>query len=60
MLKTVETPPEFLKHVSADIPAGRTTTPEDIGNMVAFLVSDVSSDIVGQIIDVDGGYIIKF
>ncbi len=60
LLKTAETPPEFTKAVSADIPAGRMTTPRDIGNMVAFLVSDVSSDIVGQIFDVDGGKIIKF
>ena len=60
VLKTAETPPEFLKHVSADIPVGRMTTPQDIGNMVAFLASEVSSDIVGQIFDVDGGKIIKF
>ncbi len=58
ILKTAETPPEFLKHVSADIPVGRMTTPQDIGNMVAFLASDVSSDIVGQVFDVDGGKII--
>jgi len=60
VLKTAVTPPEFLKHVAADIPVGRVTTPEDIGNMVAYLVSDVSSDIVGQVFDVDGGKIIKF
>jgi len=60
VLKTAETPPEFIKHVSMDIPVGRMTTPQDIGNMVAFLASDVSSDIVGQIFDVDGGKIIKF
>jgi enoyl-[acyl-carrier-protein] reductase (NADH) len=36
------------------------TSPEDIGNMVAFLASEVASDIVGQIFDVDGGTIIKF
>lgn len=59
-LKTAETPPEFIKMVSMDIPAGRMTTPQDIGNMVAFLASDVSSDIVGQNFDVDGGKIIKF
>jgi NAD(P)-dependent dehydrogenase (short-subunit alcohol dehydrogenase family) len=60
VLKTEETPPEFLKAVSASIPLGRVTSPEDIGNMVAFLASEVSSDIVGQVIDVDGGAIIKF
>ena len=60
VLKTAETPPEFIKHVSADIPVGRMTTPQDIGNMVAFLASEVASDIVGQVFDVDGGKIIKF
>ena len=60
VIKTAETPPEFTKHVNMDIPAGRMTTPQDIGNMTAFLASDVSSDIVGQVFDVDGGKIIKF
>jgi NAD(P)-dependent dehydrogenase (short-subunit alcohol dehydrogenase family) len=60
VIKTAETPPEFIKQVSMDIPVGRMTTPRDIGNMVAFLVSDVASDIVGQVFDVDGGKIIKF
>ena len=60
VIKTAETPPEFIKHVSMDIPVGRMTTPRDIGNMVAFLASEVSSDIVGQVFDVDGGKIIKF
>jgi 3-oxoacyl-[acyl-carrier protein] reductase len=37
------------------IPIKRTTTPQDIANVVAFLASDVSQDIVGQTISVDGG-----
>ncbi|OGO00467.1 MAG: hypothetical protein A2Y90_05325 [Chloroflexi bacterium RBG_13_52_12] len=60
VIKTVETPPEFTKHVNMDIPVGRMTTPQDIGSMTAFLASDVSGDIVGQVFDVDGGKIIKF
>jgi len=34
---------------------GRLTMPQDIANTVAFLASDVSSDITGQTIQVDGG-----
>jgi 3-oxoacyl-[acyl-carrier protein] reductase len=48
-------PPGFLKKVTAMIPLGRTTTPQDIANMIAFLASDVSSNITGQTISVDGG-----
>jgi 3-oxoacyl-[acyl-carrier protein] reductase len=50
-------PPEFLEKVTTMIPLGRTTTPQDIANMVAFLASDVSSDITGQTISVDGGLV---
>ena len=49
-------PPEtVIKDMKARIPNRRTTTPQDIGNMVAFLASDVSSDVVAQNIGVDGG-----
>ena len=34
--------------------AGKTITPEDIGQLVAFLVSDVSRHIVGQCIRISG------
>jgi len=37
------------------VPMRRLTTPQDIANTVAFLVSDVSIDITGQTIQVDGG-----
>jgi NAD(P)-dependent dehydrogenase (short-subunit alcohol dehydrogenase family) len=48
-------PPGGYETVIQGIPNKRTTTPQDIANTVAFLVSDVSSDIVGQTISVDGG-----
>jgi len=48
-------PPGGYEAVIQGIPNKRTTTPQDIANTVAFLVSDVSSDIVGQTIGVDGG-----
>lgn len=38
-----------------ETPIGRGTEPQDIANAVAFLVSDVASDIVGQVVTVDGG-----
>jgi NAD(P)-dependent dehydrogenase (short-subunit alcohol dehydrogenase family) len=36
-------------------PIGRLTTTQDIANTVAFLASDMSSDITGQLLVVDGG-----
>lgn len=51
----LQAPPELIKKFIEIIPNGRSTTPEDIGNMVAFLSSDVSGDIVGQTFSVDGG-----
>jgi len=37
------------------VPMRRLTMPQDIANTVTFLASDVSSDITGQTIQVDGG-----
>ncbi|MFC1820771.1 SDR family NAD(P)-dependent oxidoreductase [Thermodesulfobacteriota bacterium] len=38
-----------------ETPIDRGAEPQDIANTVAFLASDVSADIVGQVICVDGG-----
>ena len=37
------------------IPAGRMGSPEDVANLVAFLVSDQAAYITGQVIAIDGG-----
>ena len=38
-----------------EIPQKRATVPQDVANLVAFLASDISSHITGQMISVDGG-----
>ena len=48
---------EFFKQAVEITPAKRATTPQDVANAVAFLVSDVSSYILGQAISVDGGVV---
>jgi 3-oxoacyl-[acyl-carrier protein] reductase len=48
-------PEELIKKFTPHTPIGRGTTTQDIANMVTFLASDVSADIVGQVICVDGG-----
>jgi NAD(P)-dependent dehydrogenase (short-subunit alcohol dehydrogenase family) len=47
-------PPGLLQNFVKTIPIGRMTVPQDIANVVAFLVSDVAIDIVGQTIIVTG------
>ncbi len=46
--------PEYIKDRDRMAAAGKTTTPQDIGNAVAFLVSDVSAKITGQCLVVAG------
>ena len=54
--KSKDDPREFsLDDMIARMPCKRVNTVEDIANMVAFLVSDVSKSIVGQTFSVDGG-----
>ena len=45
----------FNQAVKSWIPMQREQTAEDIGNIAAFLVSDMAKNITGQSINVDGG-----
>jgi NAD(P)-dependent dehydrogenase (short-subunit alcohol dehydrogenase family) len=47
---------KFERQLTARIPLGRMGTPEDIANLVLFLVSDLSSYITGQAVDICGGW----
>ena len=44
--------PQMSKIVETLAKAGKTTTPEDIAHAVAFLVSDVSNKLSGQVLEV--------
>jgi 3-oxoacyl-[acyl-carrier protein] reductase len=44
-----------LEEITKMIPLGRIAVPEDMANVVAFLASDESSFITGEVINVDGG-----
>jgi L-fucose dehydrogenase len=57
-LQTLPDPAGQLAHIERNIPLGqRMTRSEEIGNMVAFLLSERSSHTTGQLIHVDGGYV---
>jgi 3-oxoacyl-[acyl-carrier protein] reductase len=47
---------EIRKKILERQPDGRLGTPEDIGNLVAFLLSPAGSHINGQLIKCDGGF----
>jgi len=48
---------EVITNLSAQIPMKRLGDPQDIANTVAFLVSEKSSYLTGQVICVDGGMV---
>lgn len=57
-IQSLPNPEEKLKQIARNIPLeNRMTTTEEIGNTVAFLLSDCSSHTTGQLIHVDGGYV---
>lgn len=48
----------ILQAFIGQVPAGRLVTPEDVAGVVAFLCSPAAAMIVGQTINVDGGYLL--
>ena len=49
----------FLEVVKNGVPLQREQTPDDIGNLAAFLCSDGARNITGQAISVDGGITLR-
>jgi 3-oxoacyl-[acyl-carrier protein] reductase len=50
-------PDKVKENYLNNIPLGRFGTPEDVANVVAFLASDYSSYVTGQVIHIDGGLV---
>ena len=47
---------KILGHVERTAPLRRTITTEEVGNVAAFLCSDLASGVTGEIVYVDSGY----
>ena len=47
---------KMLHHVEENAPLRRTITPKEVGNVAAFLCSDLASGVTGEITFVDSGY----
>lgn len=57
-IKTLENGEEKLKSIRQNIPLGnRMTTPQEIADLCAFVISERSSHTTGQYIIADGGYV---
>jgi len=47
---------KILKFVEANAPLRRNVTTEEVGNVAAFLLSDLASAVTGEILHVDSGF----
>ena len=54
---TERLPEKVREGYAAKLALGRFGTPEDVANLVAFLVSDEADYITGQTITIDGGMV---
>lgn len=49
-------PEEFVKRYEAKVPLGRMASEEDFRGALAYLTSDLSKYVTGQVLQVDGGW----
>jgi NAD(P)-dependent dehydrogenase (short-subunit alcohol dehydrogenase family) len=52
-------PPPILKQILAQMPLSRLGQPEDLVGILLFLLSDASAWMTGQVVNVDGGQVMR-
>ncbi len=55
-LTRVNNPPEVIAKLLERVPVGRLASPQEIADVVAFLMADANRYLTGQVITVDGGF----
>jgi NAD(P)-dependent dehydrogenase (short-subunit alcohol dehydrogenase family) len=50
---------QFTKHAQDRIPIGLLGEPEELSNLVSYLLSDYSNRMTGQVINIDGGQLVN-
>lgn len=53
------TPPDAFASAEKTVPLGRAGTPEDVAQVIAFLVSDAAAYLVGETIEINGGLLMR-
>ena len=57
-IETEMTDPAIRAELAAQIPVGRLGTPQEVAAAVAFLASDLAGYITGEVMDINGGFLI--
>jgi NAD(P)-dependent dehydrogenase (short-subunit alcohol dehydrogenase family) len=57
MIDPLKSDPKMLEGILARIPMHRVGKPEEVSNLVLFLVSDASSYMTGSNVVIDGGWL---
>lgn len=50
---------EQLKRERSALPSGRITTPEEVANVIAFLLTDAAPNVVGECVKLSGGAVLR-